>query len=105
MSSRPELKVEDEAGFIGFFRSLPQKDAETIRIFNRSDFYAAHGEDAAFIARTVSMTIVDMALLMNHGSGLQDDLRYTSIGQSGHRIAFSHNDSYSIPKLFARGTI
>jgi DNA mismatch repair protein MSH2 len=54
MSSRPELKVDDEVGFIKFFRGLPTVDAnETIRIFNRGDFYTAHGEDAIFIARTV----------------------------------------------------
>ena len=53
MSSRPELKVEDEASFISFFRNLPVKDDETIRLFNRGDYYTAHGEDAVFIAKTV----------------------------------------------------
>ena len=54
MSSRPELKIDDEGGFIRFFQSLPAKEEETIRIFDRRDFYSAHGDDAAFIARTVS---------------------------------------------------
>lgn len=75
MSARPELKVlqsanassnvqklildqvDDEVGFISFFRNLPIKEAETIRIFKRGthggDFYTAHGDDAAFIAMTV----------------------------------------------------
>ena len=75
MSARPELKViqfpnaspnlqelmfdqvDDEVGFISFFRNLPVKDAESIRIFKRGtsggDFYTAHGDDAAFIAMTV----------------------------------------------------
>ncbi|MCJ1240481.1 MutS-like protein [Varicellaria rhodocarpa] len=56
MSSRPELKVDDEVGFIKFFRHLPDKDDETIRIFDRGDWYTAHGEDAEFIARTVYKT-------------------------------------------------
>ncbi|KAF1984487.1 DNA mismatch repair protein MSH2 [Aulographum hederae CBS 113979] len=56
MASRPELKVDDESGFIKFFRSLPAKDGDTIRVFNRGDYYTSHGEDATFIARTVYHT-------------------------------------------------
>ena len=41
-------------GFIKFFHGLPVKDAETIRVFDRGDWFSAHGDDAAFIARTVS---------------------------------------------------
>ena len=76
MSSRPELKVnaihecirkmrgltldqvDDEVGFISFFRNLPVKDDECVRVFKRGtsggDFYTAHGDDAAFIAMTVN---------------------------------------------------
>lgn len=72
MSSRPELKVlssyriaswhclltvtqiDDDLGFIRFFRGLPAKDDDTIRIFDRGDWFSAHGEDADFIARTVN---------------------------------------------------
>lgn len=53
MGSRPELKVDDEVGFIKFFRNLASKNDDTVRIFDRGDFYTAHGEDAVFIARTV----------------------------------------------------
>lgn len=55
MSSRPELKVEDEPGFIRFFHNLAAKPDDTVRIFDRGDFYTAHGDDAVFIARTVCL--------------------------------------------------
>ncbi|KAK0649376.1 muts domain V [Cercophora newfieldiana] len=56
MSSRPELKVDDEHGFIRFFKSLPDLGEDSVRIFDRGDWYTAHGEDANFIARTVYKT-------------------------------------------------
>lgn len=56
MASRPELKIDDEGGFIRFFRSLPAKEADTLRVFDRGDWYTAHGEDAVFVARTVYKT-------------------------------------------------
>jgi hypothetical protein len=55
MASRPEMKEDDESGFCKFFRNLPEKNHETIRIFDRRDYYSAHGEDAKFIAETVSV--------------------------------------------------
>ena len=58
MGSRPELKVEDEVGFIKFFRNLPDKGEDSLRIFDRGDFYSAHGADADFIARTVGMRVL-----------------------------------------------
>ncbi|KAG4416158.1 MutS-like protein [Cadophora malorum] len=71
MSSRPELKVDDEGGFIRFFKSLPAKDDETIRVFDRGDWYTAHGDDASFIARTVyKTTSVLRQLGKNDSTGL-----------------------------------
>ena len=58
MASRPELKVDDEVRFIKFFRSLPPTDdKETIRVFDRGEFYSAHGDDAVLIAMTVSFSV------------------------------------------------
>ncbi|KXL44905.1 hypothetical protein M433DRAFT_67107 [Acidomyces richmondensis BFW] len=52
MSSRPELKVDDEAGFIKAFNQLESdKNKDTVRIFDRGDWLSAHGEDAFLIAR------------------------------------------------------
>ncbi|KZF21904.1 DNA mismatch repair protein [Xylona heveae TC161] len=70
MASRPELKLDDEVGFIRFFRNLPSKDEETIRIFDRGDWYSAHGDDAAFIARTVYKTTSVLRQLGRSDNGL-----------------------------------
>ncbi|EGP86933.1 uncharacterized protein MYCGRDRAFT_72798 [Zymoseptoria tritici IPO323] len=52
MGSRPELKVDDETGFVKAFHQLEaDKPTDTIRIFDRGDFLSAHGDDADFIAR------------------------------------------------------
>ncbi|KAG9250582.1 DNA mismatch repair protein MSH2 [Emericellopsis atlantica] len=56
MTSRPELKLEDEGGFIRFYKSLPAVDDDVIRIFDRGDWYTSHGDDATFIANTVYKT-------------------------------------------------
>jgi len=53
MASRPELKFDDEIGFIKFFRNLTNKNEDTVRLFDRGEYYSAHGDDAVFIARTV----------------------------------------------------
>jgi hypothetical protein len=54
MASRPEMREDDESGFCKFFRNLPEKNEDTIRIFDRKEYYSAHGDDANFIANTVS---------------------------------------------------
>ncbi|RKF76695.1 DNA mismatch repair protein msh-2 [Golovinomyces cichoracearum] len=56
MSSRPELKIDDEGGFIRFFRNLTSEPNGAVRIFDRGDYLTAHGEDASLIARTVYKT-------------------------------------------------
>ncbi|KAJ4135940.1 MSH2 protein [Fusarium equiseti] len=56
MASRPELKLDDEGGFIRFFKTLPAVDQDTIRIFDRGDWYTSHGQDANYIAKTVYKT-------------------------------------------------
>ena len=51
------MQVDDEQGFIKFFKALPVRGDDNVRIFDRGDFYTAHGDDASFIARTVRLTL------------------------------------------------
>lgn len=53
MASRPEMREDDESGFCKFFRNLPHKEDDTVRIFDRGDYYSAHGDDAKLIADSV----------------------------------------------------
>lgn len=65
-------QVDDDVGFIRFFRSLAKKDdSSTIRVFDRGDWYTAHGDDAEYIARTVYKTTSVLRMLgRNDASGL-----------------------------------
>lgn len=65
------MQVDDEGGFIKFFRSLPNKDdSPTIRVFDRGDWYTAHGPDADFIARNVYKTTAVVRMLGRSDNGL-----------------------------------
>ncbi|KAI5296644.1 MutS-like protein [Ascosphaera acerosa] len=72
---RPRDQVDDEYGFIRFFRSLEQSDdddddSNTLRLFDRGDFYTAHGKDAEKIARMVYKTTSVIRTLGRGDSGL-----------------------------------
>lgn len=61
------IQVDDEVGFIRFYRTLATDDGpnnDTIRVFDRGDWYSAHGSNAEFISRTVYKTT---AVLRNLG--------------------------------------
>jgi DNA mismatch repair protein MSH2 len=80
MASRPELKVEDENGFIRFYKSLPAMSEDTLRIFDRGDWYTSHGDDALFVARTIyKSTSVIRQLGRNDESGLPSVTMTTTV--------------------------
>lgn len=47
-----------DPGFITFFSKLPKKSPETgtIRLFDRTDYYSVHGQDAHYVATHVFRT-------------------------------------------------
>uniref|UniRef100_T1IP55 DNA mismatch repair protein MSH2 n=1 Tax=Strigamia maritima TaxID=126957 RepID=T1IP55_STRMM len=45
------LDPTQEHAFLSFFRSLPDKPASTIRVFDRNDFYTVHESDAVFASK------------------------------------------------------
>ncbi|KAJ3670194.1 hypothetical protein LUZ60_010518 [Juncus effusus] len=67
----PELKLDarQAQGFISFFKKLPQ-DGRAVRFFDRKDYYTAHGENSAFIARTYYHTATAMRQLGNGSDAL-----------------------------------
>ncbi|CAN1241702.1 DNA mismatch repair protein MSH2 [Linum perenne] len=65
-SKLPELKLDAKQaqGFLSFFKTLPQ-DSRAIRVFDRRDYYTAHGENANFIAKTYYHTTTALRQLGN----------------------------------------
>lgn len=67
---KPDLGMDSssEKSFVHFFNSMPPKDAGTVRLFDRVDFYSAHGEDAIMVATNVFKTLSVVKYLGAGGS-------------------------------------
>lgn len=67
----PELKLDarQAQGFISFFKKLP-KDPRAIRLFDRRDYYTAHGENATFIAKAYYHTMTALRQLGSNSDGI-----------------------------------
>ncbi|EPQ31019.1 uncharacterized protein PFL1_01208 [Pseudozyma flocculosa PF-1] len=55
---KPDLGLDNvaESSFCSYFRGMPKPAAGTVRLFDRNDFYSAHGSDAILIADVVFKT-------------------------------------------------
>ncbi|KAG2745523.1 hypothetical protein P692DRAFT_201868443 [Suillus brevipes Sb2] len=53
-----EHELASDPGFVAFFSKLPKKSPETgtIRLFDRTDYYSVHGQDAHYVATHVFHT-------------------------------------------------
>ncbi|RUS70438.1 hypothetical protein EGW08_021801, partial [Elysia chlorotica] len=58
LQAKHELQLDavQEQGFVAFLKSLPEKPGSTLRVFDRTDYYTVHGEDAVFVAKEVFKT-------------------------------------------------
>nr|WJN24902.1 MSH2 [Tranzscheliella williamsii] len=57
-SEKPDLALDNvaETSFCQFFKSMPASYPGTVRLFDRNDFFSAHGDDALLIANVVFKT-------------------------------------------------
>ncbi|KAG8994263.1 MutS-like protein [Tulasnella sp. JGI-2019a] len=55
-TAEKELDSATDVGFCEFFAKLPKKGSDTIRLFDRGDWYSVHGEDAQYVAMQVYRT-------------------------------------------------
>ncbi|CAB3978860.1 DNA mismatch repair Msh2-like [Paramuricea clavata] len=65
-SQQEVLDVPYEQTFLTYLGSLPEKSETTIRVFDRTEFYTIHGNDAVFIAKEIFKT---MNIVKHIGSG------------------------------------
>ncbi|KAF8656520.1 hypothetical protein AX16_002484 [Volvariella volvacea WC 439] len=74
-----------DPGFIAFFSKLPPKSPETgtLRLFHRTDFYAAYGPDALFVAQHTYHTnsVIKYLGAGGRASGLPSVSLKTSVAQ------------------------
>ncbi|CAJ1953117.1 unnamed protein product [Sphenostylis stenocarpa] len=88
----PELKLDSKQaqGFLSFFKTLSD-DPRAVRLFDRRDYYTAHGENATFVAKTYYHTTAMRQLCMEH---------LVNIG-SVEDILFSNSDMQDSPVVVA----
>ncbi|KAK7347430.1 hypothetical protein VNO80_21960 [Phaseolus coccineus] len=67
----PDLKLDPKQaqGFLSFFKTLAD-DPRAVRLFDRRDYYTAHGDNATFIAKTYYHTTTVMRQLGNGSNSL-----------------------------------
>ncbi|XP_065837498.1 DNA mismatch repair protein Msh2-like [Oscarella lobularis] len=61
-----DVESPDKEKFASFYRSLPSKPETTFRVFDRTDYYTVHDQDALFVAREIFKT---MSVVKHFGKG------------------------------------
>ncbi|KZT61654.1 DNA mismatch repair protein [Calocera cornea HHB12733] len=69
---KPEMELDNasEVGFCQFFERLPKVAEGTVRLFDRTDYYSVHGEDAKYVAQHVYHTNTVIKYLGKKNGGL-----------------------------------
>ncbi|KAG8940904.1 MutS-like protein [Tulasnella sp. 424] len=55
-TAEKELDSAADIGFCQFIKQMPKKGPDTIRLFDRGEWYSVHGEDAFYVAANVFKT-------------------------------------------------
>ncbi|XP_058120006.1 DNA mismatch repair protein spellchecker 1 [Anopheles ziemanni] len=72
------LDKPQQKAFIEFYKSLGEKPATTIRLFDRIDYYSCHGEDAAFVAKLLFKSTNFVKIMESDGQ----QLAYVSLSKN-----------------------
>ncbi|KZO98513.1 putative DNA mismatch repair protein MSH2 [Calocera viscosa TUFC12733] len=69
---KPALELDNagEVGFCQFFERLPKATEGTVRLFDRTDYFSVHGEDAKYVAQHVYHTNTVIKYLGKKNGGL-----------------------------------
>ncbi|XP_065342598.1 DNA mismatch repair protein Msh2 [Cloeon dipterum] len=72
------MDASQQAAFMRFFNTMPEKSACTVRIFNRNEYYTLHGADASLAAKEIFKSTSSV----KHMTCGQNQLEYVILNQN-----------------------
>lgn len=90
-TDKPDLGLDlaSETSFISWYNRMPPKGEDTVRLFDRGEFYSVHGQDALLVASIVYKTQSVIKTLGNKSDGLASITLNTNTAKSFLRDALT----------------